>query len=249
MQKPGMKLLILCLFALLWSGCGPQTAAGEVERSAPVAGGGATVTVAPPPLPTATSTALASPLVVETTMAPTMPTWSTYKVGNKLTIEYPSGWETRSLELAPANTDYYFSPPGFHPPETMSDEQLTLGVYHRPLADRAIANPMTWMPNEGGYEAHWLTPIQVVGAEGWLFVWGASAAGRSDVKSGLWAYGPELMAVYYSERYELDVRMMGGFDDESTLLAQEIGLVATVAQRYPVFEHMMKSIRFVEPVK
>jgi hypothetical protein len=45
----------------------------------------------------------------------------------------------------------------------------------------------------------------------------------------------------------LDVRLSTSFDDESTLLAQQIGLAAMVAERYPIFDHMMKSVRFFPP--
>ncbi len=248
MRYFNLILFILFLGTFFVTSCSLQPASPQVDSFAAVSGG-VEPTPAPTILPTlaVTNTNFVSPLSPSETPTQTTSTWSTYTVTDMLAIEYPVGWEIRTVQTIPAK--HYFSPPGFNPPETISNEQITLEVYPRALADRDIANPQSWMPNTGGYEAHWLTPIQIEEADGWLFVWGASAEGRLDIESGLWAYAPTLRAIYYSETHELDVRLSVSFDDESTLLAQEIGLAETVAQRYPTFEHMMKSVRFVEPTQ
>jgi hypothetical protein len=173
--------------------------------------------------------------------------WATYHDPKGVSIEYPATYEVHTFPW-----DYVrFDPPAVDSPLFEANQQFSLEVYYRPITHREIANPYSWVPNEGGAEVHWGTPLTIEGAEGWLFVGGASAEGRLDIESGLWAHTPpvSLMAIYYSEAHELDVRLSVSFDDESTLLAQEIGLAETVAQRYPTFEHMMKSVRFVEPTQ
>jgi hypothetical protein len=171
--------------------------------------------------------------------------WETFVTQQGVAVEYPDGWEIRTIQMIPDN--YYFSPPGFHPPETISSQQLMLEVYHRPLADREIANPYSWQ--DASERLHWATPIAFEQAEGWLLVWGDDNFDGQFPYPGLWEHPAMLMAIYYDEQQQLDIRISDSFDDESTLLAQQIGLAETVAQRYPVFDHMMRSLQFVEPMQ
>ncbi|RIK26200.1 MAG: hypothetical protein DCC55_40165 [Chloroflexi bacterium] len=239
------------LLAVLSVGCGPQSGEQEEPAVTAITGGGAvlTPTVALPP--SAPVGQFESPLsedithtAVLTTESPVVTPdpiatgWAVYTEPNGLSIEYPADWAIRTLATS-ARFDRYFESP--------AKGQIILSVYPLPPEYAASTDPYNWGPNEGGYGVHWGTPITVTDAPGWLFVWGFDNFDGYMPDEGLWRDGgtPTLMAMYYSEQNELDVRLTAfGFDDESTLMAQEVGLAATVAERFPIFDHMMKSVRF-----
>jgi hypothetical protein len=173
----------------------------------------------------------------------------TFITPSGVTVEYPGDWK---IETAPSQQpiDWFkFVSPDVEGQTAEIGTEIVLEVKSLPLAERETIDPHSWVPNEGGYEAHWLTPLQVEGAEGWLFVWGVSHFEHQDPNAGLWQQTPSLMAIYYSQQHELEVRVTTTFDDESTSWAQDLGLAETVAIRYPFFDHMMRSVRFVEPTQ
>ncbi len=56
------------------------------------------------------------------------------------------------------------------------------------------------------------------------------------------------MAVYYSARDELDVRLITAFDSGSAEIAQTLGLTDTISSNFGIFEHMAQSVRLSEGV-
>ena len=96
-------------------------------------------------------------------------------------------------------------------------------VEHRPLEDKEITNPHTWAPNEGSYEVLWEKPITVENAQGLEFIWGIPAENQ---------IGGSLIAIYYSEQHELEVRLSTDADD-----------IPTESNRFAVFEHMVQSVQ------
>ena len=178
-----------------------------------------------PPTKYATSPSLARTIVPIPSLTPTsVPTvtlvtqpafenikWAKYRLDFGITFEYPAEWIT-VIEI----TDWVkFS--GYEGP-------VRVEVYTRPVEDRAVANPHSWGTNEGGYEVLWEKPISVENAEGLEFVWGQP----SDNQVVGYLY-----AILYSERYELDVR-----------LVMEAATVPTNTDQFRVFEHMVQSVRF-----
>jgi hypothetical protein len=143
-----------------------------------------------------------------------------------VSVAYPSDWQITTL----AGSGIRFSLP--IKTDLLSSQApnyiVQFNVYERPLADRAIADPHTWSPNEGRVEITWEKPICVPGAEGLLFLWGSH----------------NLNAVLYNEKEELDVRLSTSLDLESFQMTGQIGLDAVILQRFHVFNHMVGSIRF-----
>jgi hypothetical protein len=183
-------------------------------------------TQTPLPLPTSTPASTPTPLA----QVPIATEWLTYTHESGVTIQYPANWQIRS------NPTYGQVVFGIQLDEAfIPNYRVVLDVYHRPLKDRAIANPYTWQPNEGGYEVHWAKPISVDEASGLEFVWGGYYEHKWDTQ-------PTLNAIYYSERYELDVRLVTSIDDRSIELIETDGFTDTIASRFGVFEHMMKSL-------
>jgi len=96
-------------------------------------------------------------------------------------------------------------------------------VYHRPIKDKAIADPHTWVPNEGRYEVLWERPISIENADGLEFIWGIPAENQ---------IGGFLIAIYYSELHELEVR-----------LSTDAASIPTESDKFDVFEYMVESVR------
>ncbi|MEJ5309155.1 MAG: hypothetical protein WHX52_05250 [Anaerolineae bacterium] len=109
-------------------------------------------------------------------------------------------------------------------------------VYNRPRKERAITDPHSWEGNEGGYKVHWEKKISIESAEGLEFVWGA-------VLDNQWDTAPSLEAVYYSEQYELDIRLSTAFDIPYLELMQSSDPAGAISARFGIFEHMVQSIR------
>ena len=101
---------------------------------------------------------------------------------------------------------------------------------------------------DGWYSIYWATPITIPSTTGFLYVSSRDVFDSADLRTRQWDQGAELTARYYSETYELLVSFWANFDDEGTVLAQHNGLAATVAERYPIFEHMVKSVHFFAPL-
>ena len=245
-------VIVGMLCAILVLGCGPAPARQEPLTYKPVAGGGAVLTPAAVLLPIEAARQFDSPLsegITQTIALPaeSLPTtstltstgWATFTLPSGLSIEYPANWRVRTIATAPYN--YYFDSPQTIVVDGVPRAQVMLEVYPYPMP----TDPYSWAPNEGGYEVHWGTPISATSTTGFLFVWGSENFEGREPGYDLWRGGAGLMAMFYSKQNELEVWLTGSFDNESTLLAQQIGLAATVAERYPIFDHMMKSIRFL----
>ena len=151
--------------------------------------------------------------------------WVTYVFTAGVSVEYPSGWA-----IVPSVYDFV----DFRPP-TGGNYSVRLEVYDRPLQNRATADPHSWEGNEGGYEVHWEKPISIQNADGLEFIWGV-------IRDNQWEGLPFLMAVYYSEQYELDVRLTTAFDSQSAEMAQTLGLTDTISTNFGIFDHMVQSV-------
>jgi hypothetical protein len=184
-------------------------------------------TQTPLPLPTSTPAPTSTPLP----QVPIATNWLTYTHESGISIQYPANWQVTS------NPSYGTVVFGVQLNEAfIPSYRVVLDVYDRSHKDRAIANPYTWQPNEGGYEVHWAKPISIEAANGLEFVWGPYYDHRWDTR-------PQLHAIYYSEKYELDIRLSTPIDDGSIALIETNGFTDTIASRFVVFEHMMKSVK------
>jgi hypothetical protein len=184
-------------------------------------------TQTPLPLPTLTPAPTSTPLP----QVPIATEWLTYTHESGVSIQYPANWQVRSnpssgIVVFGIQLDEAFIP----------SYRVVLNVYDRARKDRAIANPYAWQPNEGGYEVHWAKYISIDSASGLEFVWGPYYDHRWDTR-------PELYTISYSEKYELDVRLSTPIDDGSIALIETNGFTDTIASRFVVFEHMMKSVK------
>jgi hypothetical protein len=172
------------------------------------------------------------PLPTFTALPTAVTSWSTYVFTEGVSVEYPTGWVVTpytTLSLVDfSSTAEKYDPLMF---------TVRVEVYVRPMANRQITDPHTWEDNEGGYKVHWEKPISIEGAEGLEFVWGV-------FKRRQWSTPPSLQAVYYSDLYELDVRLQTFFDRENLEVATMMDLPEGVAARVTVFEHMVQSVRF-----
>ena len=184
-------------------------------------------TQTPLPLPTSTPAPTSTPLP----QVPIATEWLTYTHESGVSIQYPANWQ---VNTDPSYGTVVF---GIRLDEAfIPSYRVVLDVYDRSHKARAIANPYTWQPNEGGYEVHWAKPISIEAASGLEFVWGPYYDHRWDAR-------PELFAIYYSEKYELDVRLSTPIDDGSIGLIERNGFTDTIPSRFVVFEHMMKSVK------
>jgi hypothetical protein len=114
---------------------------------------------------------------------------------------------------------------------------VMLEVYERPLSERAIADPYSW-DEKSGVKIHWAKALVIREAEGLEFVSGVY--GREPGQG--WDGPVNLMAIYYSEANELDIRLSTTLDHESLQLVEGVGFDEVIATRFPVFEQMVQSI-------
>lgn len=160
---------------------------------------------------------------------PTTPpgSWPVFMFPEGMSVDYPAGWL-----LEPSTYDETQHSVWFVAPET-AGPSVSFEMYHRPLQEMDIADPFTWQPNEGGYQVYWSGPITTVqGLVGIEFVWGAYSEGE-----GTWDAPPQLMVIYYSSEYEMDVRLITQL--APTLdLAETTSLTETVAAQFGSFHRM-----------
>ena len=185
---------------------------------------------------------LTNPIVIPTAQPPATE-WTRYTSPLGFSLEYPSGWhlEVEETWATERTSDLWIAPIA----DYSSPEVIRIHTWLHPEVVDGLASPYNAVPNEGGYNVYWPTPITLSKAKGLLYVWGKE---NNLTIGGKWAMLPTLYVSFYSPILDTEVQIIGGdFDDESTLRAQRIGLAATVAERYPIFDHMMKSIRFLPP--
>ncbi len=237
MPKAVCRLALLPVAMVLLTTCTIR----NIETHSPIA------TVFKSPIPLADPTVSVSPVPTQTPLPPPTSTpaststplpqvpiaadWLTYTHKSGVSIQYPANWQVSAY---PSYSSVVF---GIQLDEALiPGYRVVLDVYDRSHKDRAIADPYTWQPNEGGYEVHWAKPISIEAASGLEFVWGLYYDHRWDTR-------PELYAIYYSEKYELDVRLSTPIDDGSIGLIETNGFTDTIPSRFLVFEHMMKSVK------
>jgi len=179
------------------------------------------------PLPTLTPVPTATPIP----QPPVATDWLTYTHAGGVSVQYPANWQ------ANPNPGYNYVDFGIGVDlKSAPNYWVRLDIYHRPAKDRAITNPYTWQPRDGNDEVHWAKPISIDAATGLEFVWG-------DYYDHRWDIRPTLNAIYYSETYELDIRLSTFFDDRSIELIETIGFTETISSRFGVFEHMVQSVK------
>lgn len=185
-----------------------------------------------------------NPAVIPTAMPPLVTNWSRYTSPLGFSIEYPNGWH---LEVEEAwSAERFFS---FWIAPTVDNDvptAITIEAHLHPKVVNGLAIPYNSVPNEGGYDFYWPEPLSIDNANGLLFVWGKKNYATSS--GSKWDVPATLMATYYSQLLDMEVQIIGGdFDDESTALTQRVGLEEVVRQHFPVFDHIIRSVRLFDP--
>ena len=226
-----LTITIALLFALL--GCNRQQSAQQVAQpsvstssslTASTAAISANLTQAASPLATAAPTPILQ--------VPVVSEWLTYTHESGVSVEYPAQWQVQPNP--PAGTVLF----GIQLDEAyIPSHRVILDVFDRPLKDRAITDPYTWQPNSGGYEVQWAKPISVENASGLEFVWSSYPDQTGQISPSF------LQANYYSDEYELDIRLSTSIEGDSLELIETIGITDTIASRFAVFEHMVNSVK------
>lgn len=147
----------------------------------------------------------------------------THEMG--VSIKYPADWSSEFT----ADGAVFLSPDG---------SRILWEIYPRPLSERALTDPNTWVPNQGGYEIHWSKSISIPYAEGLEFIWGV-------YQGNAWDVAPQLMAVLYSEENELDIRLSTFFDSETMATLDDEEPDWTISMHFQVFEQMLQSVQIV----
>jgi len=187
-----------------------------------------------PPLPIEEATSLPdTPLPLASVTAShliTQTVWATYVFSSGVSVDYPS-----TLVVQPQARNSPISPESVWlvpTVESLGQYSVEVLVYGRPHRDRDIANPFTWSPNEGGYEVRWAKPITVTDAQGYTFLWG------NDDRPQF------LYSIYYSDRYELDVRLYSYVPESVVDRYASQGYTDTIESEFAVYERIRDSIRF-----
>jgi len=262
-----MRYIIACSIWIILAGvaaaCSLQAAKAPVQAGSVVVTDSPTTTFLPiimaplpinptlvPSAPTAWVTSSLTPTITPQPLQTTavITAWSTYTDPRGVTLEYPTHWQVLPGEYGSVTFRLALE----REYRTMFDGGISVTIYDLPLAERAMADPSKRTANSLSTKVYWSTPITVGVTTGWLVVIGFdNFDGRFG--PGKWDREPLLDAEYYNEQNELAVQLMSDFDDitdfddESTIMAQTVGLAETVAQRHSVFDHMLKSVRFPAP--
>jgi len=138
--------------------------------------------------------------------------WTTFTFDAGVSFAYPSTWTIISSQGDSVEFSGFSSIP-----------YLRVEANHLPIEEKAIGDPHSWQPNEGGYEILWEKPISIENAKGLEFIWGTPA---DDQLSAM------LIAIYYSEQHELEVRL--STNSERT---------PSESDSFNVFEYMVQSVR------
>jgi hypothetical protein len=141
--------------------------------------------------------------------------WATYVFEVGVSFEYPHDWIIMASREHEESVEFFAT--------AYLPYNVRVDVDHRPVKDKAIADPHSWVPNEGGYEVLWEKPIAIENAQGLEFIWGRPAENQ---------IGGMLIAIYYSEQHELEARLSTDADD-----------IPTESNRFAVFEYMVQSVQ------
>jgi hypothetical protein len=167
---------------------------------------------------------------------PTVTDWSIFTNPSGVSIEYPANWQIKTrtdydnplftLDTTSAVSSYYW---------------IYLNVFDRPIEEQRITDPHAWESTDYSYEILWEKPIILDSLSGTEVVVNHYKTDENQSGGKI-----QLMAVLYSETYQLDIRLSTSFDKETADLALEEGFDAVIAEKFTVFEHMLQSIR-IEP--
>ena len=173
--------------------------------------------------------------------------WSTFTHVSGVSIEYPTGWTVEQFSWGSSDT-VYFTLPTAGDSNGTAEESITLSIYQRPLAERAVTDPYNWRPNEGAVEVQWAQPVAVDNATGLMFVWAPyDAFVPPDPFSPYTPLLPSILAIYYSALHELDVRVESNLKEETVEIVRKQWFDAAIPQQEPIFLHMVQSVRFPTP--
>lgn len=167
--------------------------------------------------------------------------WSTYTSTLGFSLAYPTGWQIS--EEKQGEQLYHLT---IIPTSNAATQEhvsfLCVILLHPQVVN---GQPSNAIPNEGA-ETYWPTPLNIPNANALFYAWGAqNFDGRRG--SEKWIRGGVLRASYYSTGLDLELLIDGGyFDDLSVEMAQQVGFVETVEERFPVFYHIAQSVRFVK---
>ena len=162
--------------------------------------------------------------------ATTEPVWLVYQFESGISLEYPGGWVVEPDDGTVGPETVWFRSP------EAAQSSIGIEIYPRPLAERGVADPQTWMPNESGYEIHWSQPIQAGNLEGLIFIWGVK-------QNGEWDMPPWLIVVFYDEAHELDIRLTTEFTRQSLETESSLGFNSALASHFSAFYYMAEHIR------
>ncbi len=223
--------LVIALLILSWAAaCQPLAAPAQTP-----ADGSPGPTLTPGPMD---STAIPTPTSEQPGAIPTITPGQqgqAFIFPGGLSLDVPAGWVLEN-STGPGSIESAW----LRPPDP-ADPAIGIEVADRPLSDRAVTDPFTWMPNEGGYEVHWSQLTTINGLEGLLFVWGVQQAGA-------WESPPWLMAIFYDEHRELDIRLTTEFTAQQLEFTNTAGLAEAVNNGFIDFKQVLQSLKFVETV-
>ena len=222
----------IMLLTLILIGCSPAVEARPL-------GGGATPT--PAQAQTATPEALStvySPLAAPTQppspLVPGDPQWRIHTdLTGQVSFEYPADWIPFDYSRV-GNYDFMkfasATEPFRYAPDAVIDVHIIGAVAHDDL--------QPGLPNEGSFKVFAQSALAAPHAEGILYLWGEDCA----------TCGAILNATYYSQEHQLRLSLVtGSIPREIVQEAVSNGLEATIAAHYPVFDHMVRSVRFLTP--
>ncbi len=218
--------LLLMLSILIFVGC------NKVEtRPATILSVSSTVELTITPTltltPTVTITLTPTPIAT-TTPELTATTWSTFTYNSVpiISFDYPSGWNVVVFDRPDPNLSIFAK---------LYSSDGTAGLNFQVYKFEKRHDPRD---DVGWFSIPWYRPIAVKDASGIIYI------AKSESTSG--DQGTNLLSYYYSEKYKLQIYITPGVTlDESILKSPSI--TDTVSQKFGVYEHIIGSLRFMEP--
>jgi len=186
-----------------------------------------TLTIIPP------SSATVIPTIAPTaTLLPLPSAWSHYTYYHsdsapEISIDYPAGWDIEVNDYQDPNELLWAE---FHPPQDHLEGGLSFKIYRF----ESLFHPFG-SPDQGTCPIAWHRRLSIPDAEGFMVL----TCPDSNFT--------ELLSYYYSEKYKLQISIsMPSYTVEATIL-QSPSITDTITQEYGVYEHMVESVRLIEP--
>ncbi len=235
-----IAMLVLIITLAVNAGCKAQvgnavqpTVAGDKPVSFTLEPTATPIPAATPTLPVPTFTPLPAPSSISMpTVVPTplltVTSWSTFTYNinpPQISVDYPSDWNVEVINNIPDPNHLFWAQ--FHPPGDSNQQGISVRVYRfEHVVD----------PRDGGWVKFlWPRPITIEGATGMMTL--TSAPSQLDLSS-----------FYYSEKHKLQINIFFSppiYVDPTIL--QSSSITDTISQEYGVYEHMVESVRLIEP--